>query len=126
MRALKAFLVIMGLLIAAGFVFIGYEVYNRMTDPERRPEPGAPPPPPPGGIAETALGLPDGATIETLVPSGSRVVFSVRLPGGQGDRLYVLDPRNGAVTATVTTGPASGTPASETSPDDARPPAPRQ
>lgn len=121
MRALKAILVIMGLFIAAGFVFIGYEVYNRMTDPERRAEPGAPPPPPPGGIAETALGLPEGATIETVVPSGSRVVFNVRLPGGQGDRLYVLDPRNGAVTATVTTGPAGGT-----SPEYARPTAPRQ
>jgi hypothetical protein len=108
----------MGILIAAGFGFIGYEVYNRVSDPERRAEPSAPPPPPPGGIAETALDLPSGATIDSVVAVGSRVVFSVRLPNAAGDRLYVLDPRNGAVTATVTTAGSK--------PNDAGPAAPRQ
>ena len=103
MRALKAFLILMGFFIAAGFAFIGYEVYNRVTDPERRAESVSPPPPPPGRMAETDLKLPAGARIGTVVSVGSRVVFSVQMPDGAGDRLYVLDPRNGAVTAMVTT-----------------------
>jgi hypothetical protein len=104
-RALKAFLVIMAIFIVGGFGFLGYEVYKRVTDPERQAEAGAPPPPPPPGrIAETALDLGAGARIENVVLAGSRVVFTVQLPDGQGDRLYIIDPRNGAVTASVTTG----------------------
>ena len=112
MRALKAFLVIMAIFIVGGFGFLGYEVYKRVTDPERQAEAGAPPAPSPlpGRIAETALDLGAGARIENVVLAGSRVVFTVQLPDGQGDRLYILDPRNGAVTASVTTGaPTAGT-----------------
>jgi hypothetical protein len=113
-RALKAFLVIMGIFIVAGFGFLGYEVYKRVTDPDRQTEAGAPPapPPPPGRIAETALDLGAGARIGSVMLAGNRVVFTVQLPDGQGDRLYLLDPRNGAVTASVTTGAAT-TPGSE-------------
>jgi len=102
-RALKAFLIIMGVFIAAGFGFLGYEVYNRITDPDRRAETAAPAPPP-GHMAETNLGLAPGARIGTVIVVGNRVVFSVQMPDNAGDRLYVLDPRNGAVSVTVTTG----------------------
>ena len=113
MRALKAFLIIMAIFIVGGFGFLGYEVYKRVTDPERQAEAGAPPPPSmPGRIAETALDLGAGARIGSVMLAGNRVVFTVQLPDGQGDRLYLLDPRNGAVTASVTTGAAS-TPNSE-------------
>ena len=107
MRAIKAFLTIMAIFIIGGFGFLGYEIYKRATDPERQAEAGAPPPPVPGRIAETALDLGAGARIENVVLAGSRVLFTVRLPDGQGDRLYILDPRNGAVTASVTTGPST-------------------
>ena len=75
------------------------------TDPDRQAEAGAPPasPPPPGRIAETALDAGAGARIGSVMLAGNRVVFTVQLPDGQGDRLYLLDPRNGAVTASVTT-----------------------
>jgi len=102
-RALKAFLIIMAIFIAAGFGFLGYEVYNRITDPDRRAEPAAPPPPP-GHVAETGLDLPAGSRIGSVVAVGNRVVFSVQMPDNAGDRLYILDPRNGAVSVTVTTG----------------------
>jgi hypothetical protein len=106
--ALKAFLAIMAIFIVGGFGFLGYEIYKRATDPERQAEAGAPPvPPPPGKIAETALELGAGARITSVVPTGSRVLLTVQLPDGQGDRLYILDPRNGAVTASVTTGSAT-------------------
>jgi len=99
----------MAIFIVGGFGFLGYEVYKRVTDPERQAEAGAlpVPPPVPGKIAETALDLGAGARITSVVPTGSRVVFTVQLPDGQGDRLYILDPRNGAVTASVTTGAAT-------------------
>jgi hypothetical protein len=106
--AIKAFLAIMAIFIIGGFGFLGYEIYKRATDPERQVEAGAPPAPPlPGRIAETALDLGVGARIETVVLAGNRVIFTVRLPDGQGDRLYILDPRSGAVTAGVTTGSAT-------------------
>ena len=109
MRALKAFLAIMAIFIVGGFGLLGYEIYKRATDPERQAEAGAPPasPLPPGKITETALELGAGARITSVVPTGSRVLLTVQLPDGQGDRLYILDPRNGAVTASVTTGSAT-------------------
>jgi hypothetical protein len=107
-RAIKAFLAIMAIFIIGGFGFLGYEIYKRATDPERQAEAGAPPPPPlPGRIAETALDLGAGARIEDVVLAGNRVIFTVRLPDGQGDRLYILDQRTGTVTASVTTGSAT-------------------
>jgi hypothetical protein len=116
-RALKAFLVIMAIFIVGGFGFLGYEVYKRVTDPERQAEAGAPPPPPPPGrIAETALDLGAGARIGSVMLAGNRVVFTVQLPDGQGDRLYLLDPRNGAVTASVTTGAATTSSSERTMP----------
>ena len=105
MRALKAFLAIMAIFIVGGFGFLGYEIYKRATDPDRQAEAGAPPPP--GKIAETALELGAGARISSVVLAGNRVIFTVQLPDGRGDRLYILDPRNGAVTASVTTGSAT-------------------
>lgn len=108
MRALKAFLAIMAIFIVGGFGFLGYEIYKRASDPDRQAEAEAPPaPPPPGRIAETALDLGAGARIGSVMLAGNRVVFTVQLPDGQGDRLYLLDPRNGAVTASVTTGAAT-------------------
>jgi hypothetical protein len=106
-RAIKAFLAIMAIFIIGGFGFLGYEIYKRATDPERQAEAGAPPPPLPGRIAETALDLGPGARIEDVVLAGNRVIFTVRLPDGQGDRLYILDQRTGTVTASVTTGSAT-------------------
>jgi hypothetical protein len=108
-RALKAFLAIMAIFIVGGFGFLGYEIYKRATDPERQAEAGAPPAssPLPGRIAETALELGAGARIASVMLAGNRVIFTVQLPDGQGDRLYILDPRNGAVTASVTTGSAT-------------------
>jgi hypothetical protein len=120
-RALKAFLAIMAIFIVGGFGFLGYEIYKRATDPERQAEAGASPgsPLPPGKIAETALELGAGARISSVVLAGNRVIFTVQLPEGQGDRLYILDPRNGAVTASVTTGSASAPVSERTMPKPA-------
>ena len=41
-----------------------------------------------------------------MLVAGNRVLFKVTLPQGP-DRLYLIDPRTGAVTATVTAGKAA-------------------
>ncbi|MCG5240964.1 hypothetical protein [Azospirillum doebereinerae] len=105
MQILKALVVIMGVLIVAGFTFLGVELYKRMNDPNRaaqqaaeseRAAPGKEP-------ADVTLDVPAGSRIGEIVVVNNRVLFKVTLPQGL-DRLYVMDPRNGAITATVTAG----------------------
>lgn len=107
MQFLKALVVLMGVLIIAGFAVIGVELYKRMNDPDRRAAADA------DRVAaattaaakteEVGLDLPAGARMGDPVPVGNRVLFRVTVPDG-ADRLYVMDPRSGTITATVTTG----------------------
>ena len=108
MQILKALVVIMGVLIIAGFTYLGVELYKRMSDPNRASLTG------PGTTttvidrpAEVTLDVPAGARIGEMLAVGNRVLFKVTLPQGP-DRLYLIDPRTGAVTATVTAGPSGG------------------
>lgn len=97
MKALKAAVVIMGLLIVVGVTILIMELANRNRDPDRRAGGDDP-----GRIAETDLGLPDDAAISEMVVVGNRLAIRVTMPQG-GDRVYLIDPKNGAVTATVST-----------------------
>ncbi|MDQ2103260.1 hypothetical protein [Azospirillum isscasi] len=107
MQFLKALIVIMGVMIIAGFAILGVELYKRINDPERRSgaetERAAGPA---GKTEEVALGLPAGARLGDPVAVGNRIVFRVTIPDA-ADRLYVMDPRTGAVAVTVTTGAAA-------------------
>jgi len=58
-----------------------------------------------GKIDEVGLDLPAGSRMSDPVAAGNRVLFRVTLPDSS-DRLYVMDPRSGAITTTVTTGKA--------------------
>ncbi|WP_448203068.1 hypothetical protein [Azospirillum sp. sgz302134] len=106
MKFLKALIVIMGVLIIVGFAVIGAELYKRMNDPERRAAADAERVVPAAKAEEVGLDLPAGARMSDPVPVGNRVLFRVTVPDG-ADRLYVMDPRNGAITTTVTTGKAA-------------------
>ncbi|ALG74379.1 hypothetical protein VY88_20015 [Azospirillum thiophilum] len=109
MQILKALVVIMGVLIIAGFAFLGVELYKRMSDParaissassgetDRSGERGA------DRTVDVTLDVPAGARIGEMLAVGNRVLFKVTLPQGP-DRLYLMDPRSGAVTATITAG----------------------
>ena len=110
MRVLKAAIVIMGVFIVLGYAYLGLEVYKRMTRSGEPAEVDAAPTLPVTAAGEIALGLPPGARIADLVAVGTRVVFRVTVPDGD-DRLYVLDPRDGAVGAVVTTGSPAPRPA---------------
>jgi len=109
MQALKALLVIMGVIIVAGFAFIGWEVYKRATDPNHprsfaRKEQAVP------GQVPVRPALPAGSRIGQIQPVGTRVVYHVTLPDGT-EQIHVLDPRSGEVTVPVTTGSMMGDPA---------------
>jgi len=94
-RAIKALVIGMGVLIAVLAAVIIGELFRRafLTDETS-------PPPAPAAVRSVALGLPEGTRIEGLVATGTRVVVHATLPGG-GDRLIVLDPQTGAVTAVI-------------------------
>lgn len=106
MQILKALVVIMGVLIIAGFAFLGVELYKRMSDPNRAVS-SAPSAAASSDVSDRAaditLDVPAGARIGEMVVVGNRVLFKVTLPQGP-DRLYLMDPRSGAVTATITAG----------------------
>ncbi len=93
----KIVLGVIGIIIVAGFIFIGVEVYKRAMVPDyaelrRSPDSGA--------RAETALNVPAGARIESLTVVGSRLAFVVRHPQA-GDSLYVMDALRGRIIAVV-------------------------
>ncbi|MBK3735960.1 hypothetical protein GAY29_23225 [Azospirillum brasilense] len=107
MQFLKALIVIMGVMIIAGFAFLGVELYKRINDPERRAAMDAERATAAAGrTEEVTLGLPAGARLGEPVAVGNRVVFRVTIPDA-ADRLYVMDPRTGAIALTVTAGAAA-------------------
>ncbi len=130
MRTLKLLLILGALAIAAGFAFIGYEVYKRSTDPDHprkfserfgtkqtvpdatSPTPAAPPtkagePVAVGPLTATPLALPAGAELlPGLASIGGRIALQVRQPDGRVQVLLV-DPRDGTSHLLVTTTPAS-------------------
>jgi hypothetical protein len=115
MRTLKVVLAVMGLLIVAGFAYIGHEVWRRATDPDyragieaeraarRTPAPAA------DGVAgvrtpAAPLELPPGAIITDTVAVGALLAVTVeRLDGTQ--TLYVIDPRRGDLVEFLRTRP---------------------
>ncbi|BAI76284.1 hypothetical protein AZL_d04580 (plasmid) [Azospirillum sp. B510] len=119
MQILKALVVIMGVLIVAGFTFLGVELYKRMSDPSRGsltgPAKAVATAPPPDSQAtrpiEVTLDLPAGARIGEIAMKGNHLVFKVAVPQ-EPDRLYLMDPRDATVTAIVIAGKPSSSPAS--------------
>lgn len=103
MQFLKVLVIIMGVLIIAGFAVLGVVLYKRMSDPERRVESAERVTVPDAKPDEVGLSLPPGTRMGDPVAVGNRVLFRVTVPNGD-DRLYVMDPRTGAIAFSVTTG----------------------
>jgi len=105
-RVAVTVLVVVGVLIVMGFVALGVGVYNKATAARAEPAvaesalPAEAAPAAPAAPRSHSLDLPEGARIAEMLSAGNRVVFRVVVPGA-GDRLYVLDPATGAVTATL-------------------------
>lgn len=104
----------MGVLIVAGFTFIGVEIWRRATDPNHPrafgrhdAAPGATTLSPASPEALAAmLTLPEGSRIEAMTSVGSRLAVQVGLPNGT-QRIVLLEPSTGKVQIAVVTGTTS-------------------
>jgi hypothetical protein len=125
-QALKNILIIGAVIIAAGFAFLGYEVYKRSTDPNhprtfsarfgmqgKAPDamPAAAPPAPLAAVAakgpmpQQAVTLPPGAVLlPGIAAVEGRVAVQVKLADGSVQVLLV-DPATGEHAVLVTTAP---------------------
>lgn len=99
MRALKALVIVMGVLIVAGTAVVGYTIVKRSTVPAT-PMPAAG-----SAVAKTPFGpvelaLPPGARILRTDAEGGRLLVELELPGG-GRRVLVVDLASGALVGTI-------------------------
>lgn len=97
---LKVLVIVMGLLIVAGFVVIAAEIARRMSTPNAARSPAA------AGFTER-IALPAGARVVSVTAAGDRVVVHVETPGGPASA-YIVDPRNGTLLGTVEFAPGIG------------------
>lgn len=98
MKAIKALVAFMGVLLLAGLGLLGYGVATRTA-----PDPGAAPPTVPASagpvigkdFGAVTVPLPAGVRIEQTLVVGERLV--VRVTGAGPEQLVVLDPMGGRI-----------------------------
>ena len=98
---LKVLVIVMGLLIVAGFVVVAAEIARRMSTPNAARSPAA------ATSFSERVALPTGARVVSMTTAGDRVVVHVETPGGPASA-YIVDPRNGALLGTVEFAPGIG------------------
>ena len=112
MRALKVLVIVMGVVLVAGVIALGFAVHYRLNQPRQAP-PGSPaaaaPIGPAGTPSATTLDLPPGARVVGAEASGDRLVVRVELAGGS-EELIIVNLVSGAPIATVTLRPKTGGP----------------
>jgi hypothetical protein len=91
--------IVMGLLIIAGFIVIAAEIARRMSNSSLAGAPAA--------AFNSRIALPSGAHVVSMTTAGDRVVVHVELQGGPA-AAYIFDPRNGALLGTVEFPPGAG------------------
>ena len=116
MRALKVLVIVMGVLLVAGVIALGFAVRYRLNHP--RPAPSAAPAAaaaigPAGAPSAMTLDLPPGARVVGAEASGDRLVVRVELAGGS-EELIIVNLLTGAPIATVTLRPRSNSPVTGT------------
>ena len=89
---LKVLVIVMGLLIVAGFVVIAAEIARRMSNPNAARAPSA--------TFSERIALPSGARVVSMTAAGDRLVVHVETTGG-ASAAYMVDPRNGTLLGTV-------------------------
>jgi hypothetical protein len=96
---LKVLVIVMGLLIVAGFVVIAAEIARRMSTPNAVRSPA--------GAFSERLALPPGGRVVSMTAVGDRLVVHIETQGGPATA-YVVDPRTGALLGTVEFSPGIG------------------
>jgi hypothetical protein len=105
MRALKVLVVVMGVLLVAGIIALGFAVQYRINHPRQAARVAAGPAIGPAGAATAmTLDLPPGAKVVGAEASGDRLVVRVELATG-GEELIIVNLVTGAPVATVTLRP---------------------
>lgn len=109
MRAIKALVIFMGILLIAGLGLVGYGLYSKAGKLSKTPadQTAVTAPAPPSGaepVAEGGFGtqtipLPPGSRVEAMNSAANRVILHIA--GPDGSRLVIVNPVNGAVTGTV-------------------------
>ena len=99
---LKVLVIVMGLLIVAGFIVIAAEIARRMSTPNAGRSPA-----PASGVFSERIALPSGARVVSMNAVGDRLVVHVETQGGPASA-YVVDPRNGALVGTIEFPPGAG------------------
>jgi Family of unknown function (DUF6476) len=89
---LKVLVIVMGLLIVAGFIVIAAEIARRMSSSNASR-------PPASATFSERIALPPGARVVSMTAAGERLVVHVDAPTGPA--AFIVDPRNGALLGTV-------------------------
>lgn len=115
MQALKALVIVMGIVIVIGMGVIAVTLYERLTARLGEEEPAAvveaqqpapaPAPARPRAFGTRELSLPRGARIEDMVAEGDRLILHLRLPGGQY-QIMIVDLADGSRLGTLNLEPA--------------------
>ena len=110
MQVIRNVLILMGALIVVGFLFLGYVIYQRMSGVGQfaKGHDEMAPADLTNLAVLTSLGLPNDARVEAIHDIGNRVLLLIRHPSF-GDRLYMVDPRTGAVLSAIAVGQATPT-----------------
>lgn len=91
---LKVLVIVMGLLIVAGFVIVAAEIARRMSTPNAGRSPAG------AASFSERIALPAGARVVSMTAAGDRLIVHVETQGGPAFA-YVVDPRNGTLLGTV-------------------------
>lgn len=95
MQALKALVIVMGVLIIAGMGLLVYGLMTRVSWEDDSASSGAA-----KSFGDVSQTLPAGASVGEISVDGGRAVVQVRLPGG-GAELRVYDLSTGAAMGTI-------------------------
>ena len=100
MKALKALVIGLGLLIVAGIALLIYGVSSKIGPHAAGTASPSLSSPPLSAFGSVAVPLPDGAKIEQILTTGDRLVVRVSSPAGT--ELVILDPARGESTGRFT------------------------
>ncbi|MEX0695926.1 MAG: hypothetical protein WD099_00120 [Dongiaceae bacterium] len=93
MQALKALVIVMGLLIVVGVVAVAATISYRLG---RLADSAAPAVAGPGGFAAVELAIPEGCRAVEAAPAGERLVLRLG-DGRQCNRVLIVDMNSGAL-----------------------------
>lgn len=112
MRAIKALVIGMGILIVAGLILLGYGFYSNVAKLSQEDTVTADNASPTQATTFGTVTAPvaDGARVVEMVAAGGRVVLRLAAPQAP-DRLLVFDPASGRVTGRLELVPGDAAPA---------------